>query len=333
MSRVLVMRPCSCRRPGIIWCNVSDETEGAVVTDGPCVVADDTLSDKRLAGNPGSRAMNESETAGSGRHRALAELQDAVRAALSGAAGNNEARDQEAGGLPPLIRVAQACSALLPVDGASISVMAGTQHRETLYASDPVIARVEDLQFSLGEGPCYEAFQTGQPVLVADLDNTAGQAWPVFASQIIDQPVGAIFAFPLAVGAARVGAIDMYRAAPGPLRPDDLATALQVADLATIALLGSTALHDPALHDTPGQGATDAVPDRSAEEWFGLLAGAKSPRAEVHQATGMLVSAHNIDVGQALALLRGYAFSAGRLVDQVAADLVNRRLSPEDIGP
>jgi hypothetical protein len=233
----------------------------------------------------------------------VAGLQAAVRAAL---------RDHEAV-LGPLQRVCRACAQLLPVDGASISVMSGTQHRETLYASDPVVERIEDLQFSLGEGPCFEAFDTGHPVLVPNLAADAGAAWPVFAAQIAQDPVGAVFAFPLQAGAARIGAIDMYRRNPGWLRPAELATSLQVADIAATALLG---------HHTPGsQGEFN-------EEWLTAL---PHNRQVVHQATGMLIAAFAIPAEQALARLRAYAFTTGRLVDEVATDLVTRRMHPSDI--
>lgn len=229
------------------------------------------------------------------------ELRAAVSAALPG----------DEGALRPLVWVARACVELLPVSGASISIMAGVAHRETLYASDAVIERIEALQFSLGEGPSFEAFHTGRPVLVPDLAEAVGRSWPVFATQIAAESVGAIFAFPLAQGAARVGAIDMYRCEPGWLRPDEIATAMQVAAIATTAVLGSHALGGPGLAD-----------------WIRAL---PSRRETVHQATGMLIAAHHISAEHALARLRGYAFAAGRLLDDVAVDLVKRRLSADDI--
>lgn len=215
--------------------------------------------------------------------------------------------------LDPLGKVCRACTELLPVAGASISVMSGTEHRETLYASDPVIDRIEALQFTLAEGPCFEAFTTGRPVLVADLAADSATAWPVFAAQMADEPVGAIFAFPLQLGAARIGAIDMYRHTPGPLAPDALATALQLTDIAATALAGLPLTAD-------GEELDYA--------WFSAL---PRNREQVNQAIGMLISAHTIPADQALARLRGYAFATGRLVDDVAADLVARRLPPEEI--
>lgn len=232
-------------------------------------------------------------------NEAIARVRADVVAALRDPAGAGE----------PLARACRACVALLPVDGASVSVMSGAEQRETLYASDDTVAAVESLQFTLGEGPCFEAFTQRRPVLVADLEADAGSAWPVFATEIAAHPVGAIFAFPLQSGAVALGAMDLYRHEPGWLTPDDLATALQVVDIATLALLGLQ------------HGASEG-------EW---LADLPRNREVVHQATGMLIAEYHIPAADALARLRGYAFAGGCMVEEVAEDLVARRLRPADI--
>jgi len=227
---------------------------------------------------------------------------DQVRAAVSSAI-----RDEDPG-VDPLVRVCRACVALLPVDGASMSVISGTRHRETLFASDEVMARVESVQFTLGEGPCFEAFTTRRPVLVPDLPHALAQRWPTFASEIADQPIGAIFAFPIQSGAITIGAMDMYRREPGLLTTAELATALRVVDVAAMALIGAS---------SDGQGS-DIDLDR--------LAPVRRDRAEVHQATGMVISHLGVPPEQALARLRGYAFATGRLIEDVARDIVTHRL-------
>lgn len=228
-----------------------------------------------------------------------------IRATVIAALGDG------AQGVDPLVRVCRACVELLPVDGASISVMSGTQHRETLYASDEVINHIEALQFTLGEGPCFEAFETGRAVLVPDLAQASATSWPIFASEIADKPVGAVFAFPIQSGAIRIGAMDMYRRRAGWFTSAELATALQVVDLAAAALLG--------MHVSGLDG-----------EWLATL---PRDRAEVHQATGMLIAQLGVPAEQALARLRGYAFVSGRLVEDVARDIVGRRLQLADDAP
>lgn len=213
--------------------------------------------------------------------------------------------------LDALARVIRACVDVLPVDGASVSVMSGPRERETLYASDEIAAKIEDVQFSLGEGPCFEAFATRRPVLVPDLQQASVVAWPMFAAAIASIPIGAVFAFPLQAGAIGIGAVDLYRRRPAWLSNDELALALEVVDLVATVLLGLR-LGDP----------TDPE----------SLRGVLSPgREQVHQATGMLIAAFSISAEEALARLRGYSFVKDRPLDAVAKDLVTRRLSPFEL--
>lgn len=217
------------------------------------------------------------------------------------------ALDDRSGGVDPLARVCQACVELLGVDGAAISATSGTAHREVQSASDEVIAGIEALQFTLGEGPSFEAFASRGPVLVPDLA-AATTVWPVFATEIIGRPVGAIFAFPLHSGAIRIGGLILYRLQPGWMSAGEVATALQLVDLATLALLASR-----------------------GDAFGGVWAALPQDREQVHQATGMLLAAYGISAEQALARLRAYAFATGRLVDEVARDLVTRKLAPTDL--
>lgn len=225
-----------------------------------------------------------------------------------------QALHDQPGETVPLEQVGRACLDLLPVTGASIAVMtADTQNREVLYASDEAIAAVEELQFSLGEGPCYQAFHTGSPVLVPDLAAEAATSWPVFAHETTTHPgsrdVAAVFAFPLRSGAVSIGALDLYRTEPGWLTDEQVSTALQLVDLAGVTLLG--------IH----------LGGESADELSGLPHG----RAEVHQATGMLIAAWQISPTEALARLRAAAYATGRFVNDVALDLVNRHIAPTDL--
>nr|WP_257785407.1 GAF and ANTAR domain-containing protein [Lentzea guizhouensis] len=232
-------------------------------------------------------------------------LRDA-RATLRAALHDNENE------LDALARVIRACVDVLPVDGASVSAMSGPRERETLYASDKIAARIEDIQFSLGEGPCFEAFASRRPVLVPDLPQASVQEWPMFAATVNPLPVGAIFAFPLQAGAIGIGAIDLYRRRPGWLSAEELAVALEVVDVVTAVLLGVL------LGEANG---TDG------------LRGVLSPgREQVHQATGMVLAALGVSAEEALSRLRGYAFVVDRSLDEVAEDIVSRRLSPLELG-
>ena len=203
-------------------------------------------------------------------------------------------------------QICRACVAGLDVDGAAISVLTASTLRETLWASDATAELLEDLQFSLGEGPCIEAATTGRPVLVPDLSDTARTSrWPIYAAAVVEQAgVGAVFALPLQWGAITVGVLDLYRRAPGSLSPEQSRDALSAADAAALMLLG--------LRTDPGD---DLAWDRS---W--------SNRAEIHQATGMVVAQLGISATDAFARLRAHAFAEQRLLGDVARDVVARRL-------
>jgi transcriptional regulator with GAF, ATPase, and Fis domain len=203
-------------------------------------------------------------------------------------------------------QICLACVAGLDVDGAAISVLTASTMRETLWASDATAELLEDLQFSLGEGACIEAAVTARPVLVPDLSDPAETSrWPIYAAAVVEQAgVGAVFALPLQWGAITVGVLDLYRRAPGSLSEEQSRDALSAADAATLMLLG--------LRTDPGE---DLAWDRS---W--------SNRAEIHQATGMVVAQLEISATDAFARLRAYAFAEQRQLGDVARDVVARRL-------
>ena len=99
-------------------------------------------------------------------------------------------------------------------------------------ASSPGSARVEDLQFELGVGPCVTACTTGRPVMVPDLEQAADVAWPGYVSAALAHGVQAVFAFPMQDGATRLGALDVYRDQAGSMSRWAVARALGFAEVA-----------------------------------------------------------------------------------------------------
>jgi hypothetical protein len=209
-------------------------------------------------------------------------------------------------------QICRACVAGLGVDGAALSLLTGSSARETLWATDPTAELLEDLQFTLNEGACMEAAVTGAPVSVPDLAaGVEALRWPVFAAALAEQAeVGALFALPLQWGAVNLGVLDLYRRSAGGLAPEQWRDALGAVDVATLLLL--SARTDP---DDGDDGGLDP---------------ATSARAEVHQATGMVLAQLDISAEDALARLRAHAFVEQRLLIDVARDVVSRRLRFSD---
>jgi len=200
------------------------------------------------------------------------------------------------------------CAEALDVAGAGIMLMTGAGHRGVLCASDPTSGEVEDLQFTLGEGPCVDACADGAPVLEPDLDAPGFARWPAFTPPARRAGVRAIFGFPLQVGSIRLGALDIYNDHPGDLRPDQFAEAMKLAGVVTRRVLELQA---------------DAEPGSLASE----LATPGTLRASVHQASGMLSARLDIPVDAALLRLRAHAFSTERPINEVAQDVIARRLN------
>jgi ANTAR domain len=228
-------------------------------------------------------------------------------------------------------QIGQSCVDGLDVDGGSISILTATESRQTLWASDAVGELLEDLQFSLGEGACMEAAMTGRPVLVEDLTLSVEAArWPMFAAAVVERTqVRALFALPLQWGSIRLGVIDLYRLAAGGLSSAQYRDAIMAADTAALMMLGQRTDPHPAHQDDPARRDDHHLPedDRSDGDGHGQwLEHAVSHRAEIHQATGMVLTQLGISATEALARLRGYAFAEDRLLIDVARDVVTRRL-------
>ena len=211
-------------------------------------------------------------------------------------------------------RICDLCVTMLGVSGAGISLFTAAGNRGVVCATDDVAARIEELQVTLGEGPCVDAVRCAGPVLVPDLDRPDGvvvSRWPGFMEGAGAVGVRAVFAFPLRIGAINLGALDLYRTTRGDLDADQVAGALMAADAAALALLDL----GPA-----GGGFAD---DHSTRATYHL---------QVHQATGMVQAQLDVTTESAFAMLRARAFATGRPLVDIANDVVERRLrfTPED---
>jgi hypothetical protein len=205
-----------------------------------------------------------------------------------------------------------AASTALGVDG--LCVVVGTGAGTVLaFGAQAVSAALEDLQFTLGEGPSLEAVATGIPVLVARVAAVA-RRWPAFTGPALELGVNAVFAFPLRIGAIDLGTLTAHRATAGPLDPGQVTDALALADAVTLTVLHS--------QSTEGSGLGTGPDDRPGSGW----AAPATYRAEVHQATGMVSVQLGVGLAEALARLRAFAFGHDLLLADVAADVVARRL-------
>ncbi len=205
-------------------------------------------------------------------------------------------------------RLCGAAGRALAASGAGLTVMADGGVRGVSAASDHATERLEELQLTLGEGPCVDAFRLQRPVLIPDLADGAMTRWPAYGPAAHAYGVRAVFAFPLQIGAARLGVMDVFRAESGMLTPAQLALALTFAEVAVATLLDGQ--RNTSLAGAGEDGLNDAL----------------GPRAVLFQAQGMVMVQLKVSLAEAMVRMRAYAFAHDRRLGDVAADVIARRL-------
>lgn len=213
----------------------------------------------------------------------------------------------DGGAEPGTVKLCEACADIAHMSGAGIMLMSGEAPAGSVCTTDEVSAIIEELQYTLGEGPCVDAYSTDRPVLEPDLADPQTPRWLAFSPSAVQAGARAVFGFPLQVGAVRIGALNLYRNRPGPLSDDQYADALVLSGVAARSVLAMQA---------------QAPPGMLADE---LEIGADF-RLVVHQAAGMVSVQLGVSVGEALVRLRAYAFGNDRLLTEVAEEVVGRQL-------
>ena len=128
---------------------------------------------------------------------------------------------------------------VIPVSGAGVLLMDSDTEHHFVAASDDVILGVETLQMELQEGPCLQAYRTGQHVAIRDLaqDTTFARFSPAAAQA----GLGAVYSFPLRLDDRQLGALELYAKEPVELSAADLVGAQILADVTAAYLFNARA--------------------------------------------------------------------------------------------
>lgn len=214
-------------------------------------------------------------------------------------------------------RVCVICIEVLPVSHTAVMLMAHPDNRHTLHASSPALTELEELQYTLGEGPSVEAFTSGYPVTVPDV-SVPDMRWPMFSSLAHPQEIHAVFAFPLQLGGVTIGVLSLAREHAGGLTDDEQVEVFLTADAVTLAMLSYLHGHD-------------AIDSHDA----GVAAAHMWDQMKVDEAIGMVMAQLRSTATMALARLRATAFVQGKSLPEVASDVLNRtlRFHPEPPEP
>jgi transcriptional regulator with GAF, ATPase, and Fis domain len=198
------------------------------------------------------------------------------------------------------------CVGLLGVDAAGLLITDQHGNLQLVGASSEQTRLLELFQLQSDQGPCLDSFRSGRAVHCADLSGTAATAsWPRFAERAHLAGFRAVSALPMRLRDQVVGAMNLFRSAPGELDGDTAALAQAMADIATIGLLQERAI-------------------REGQILVEQLEYALNSRVVIEQAKGMLGERHDLPVEEAFGLLRRHARSNQQNLTELARAVVAR---------
>ncbi|MCS5734479.1 GAF and ANTAR domain-containing protein [Herbiconiux sp. CPCC 203386] len=192
-----------------------------------------------------------------------------------------------------LILEAADAGILVPTADGPLEVIASTSERSRLIGL---------LQLDAGEGPCVDAYETGQIVSVDNIADTYAR-WPKFATLATSLDYQAMHAIPMKLRDQTIGSLNLFSDRVGPIHPEDAAAAKALADIATIGIL-----HERALREA----------DTAREQ----LQHALNSRIVIEQAKGIIAYSDQVDMDEAFRRLRSRARASGQLLSVVAREVV-----------
>lgn len=202
-----------------------------------------------------------------------------------------------------LDRVCERCVEVLEVSAVGALLTDGAGRLGLVSASTQAVAVLETLQVQRQEGPCLDAYRSGERVVVPDLRAAAGRRWPVFTPRALAVGLTAVCALPMRLRDARIGALNVFQATPGGFDEEATRAGQALADVATIAILQARAVQD-------------------ATRLAGQLEHALASRVVIEQAKGMLAERLGVDPDTAFARLRRHARLGGLGLTEMARRVV-----------
>lgn len=210
--------------------------------------------------------------------------------------------------LHPLSALCSTAAEFTALDGAGISLLSDGPNYTAYCTSDETARRLLDIEVTLGEGPGVDACRVGVEVEEDDLRSYDGALWLAYAPAALQVGAQAVFAFPVGIGAVRIGALILYRSRPGPL------SELQQSDAYLIATV-------------VGRAVLAARAGASSSDLDSELTLALSFDFSVHQAAGMVAVQGKMGLSDAMLALRAHAFGTGVSMTSLAGRVVRREMA------
>ena len=207
-----------------------------------------------------------------------------------------------------LYRLTDAAVTVLACEGAGVSVGDGTGSLRFITATDERIVRIEEEQVRDQQGPCHDAYTTGEMVAVENLSD-AQDRWPDYYEVAFTNGCQAVLGVPMGVGETSFGALNIYQRQVHPWRDDELEAAQLLAEMASGYILNLRRL-------------------TTAQQLAGQLQAALDSRVVIEQAKGIVATRRDVDMASAFDLIRRHARDNNRKIHDVAGEIVSGDLEP-----
>ena len=212
-----------------------------------------------------------------------------------------------------LTGVADRCVHVLGVLAAGVMLASPAGSLGLVASSSEAMRLLELFELQAQEGPCLDAFRTGEPTEQEDLQAGAGR-WPSFSTAALRAGFRSALAMPLRLRDVTLGALNLLGATRDPMPEADLIVARAFADLAAVSII---------------QHRASAEAYRLNEQ----LSAALTSRVVIEQAKGVISERAGVSLAEAFSRLRGYGRSGNHRLTDVAQAAIDGTLDPRAWAP
>ena len=208
-----------------------------------------------------------------------------------------------------LSTLADRCVSLLGVSAAGVMLVSPAGELALAASSSEAMRVVELFELQASEGPCLDAYRSGDRVAHENLVAGAGR-WPRFSTVALEAGFHSAFALPLRLRDTTIGALNLLSVEQTPMEEGDVLVARAFADLAAISI-------------------TQHRASRETQTLNEQLSGALTSRILIEQAKGVLSERSGIEMSDAFARMRRYARSRNLRLTEVAQAAIDNTLDPD----
>jgi GAF domain-containing protein len=205
--------------------------------------------------------------------------------------------------------LADRCVEVLGVSAAGVMLAAPEGDLRVVASSSEAMRVVELFELQSDEGPCLDCFRCGDPLLNEDLVAADGR-WPRFAPVALDAGFSTVYALPMRLRGAVIGAINLFGTGQDPMTAEEVTAGQALADVATIAILQQRVASE-------------------SRVLIDQLNTALTSRVVIEQAKGVLAERAGLSMESAFEAMRRYARDRNLHLADVARGVVDRTLTPE----